>query len=562
MEVLTYDIVIVGAGITGLRAAVECSRSARVAVISKTHPMRAQSVMATSINAAFREGDTWEAHMFDTVKGGDYLGDQSAVEVLCREGAEVTLELEKFGVMYTRDKAGRYADKPSGSGGQNYARLIFAADKTGSFILRSLFSQCLRQEVDLFDEWVVTRLILDGRQRAVGVTVFDLVAGDMKFVRGKAVVFCTGGCGQVYGRSTNALNTTGDGMVISFRAGAVLKDMEFIQFHPTSLYQTNILMSEACRTSGGYLINGDGERFMGKYAPQKYELATRDIVARGIQTEINEGRGIGGQEFVYLDLRHLGAEKIMKYLPKNRELAIRFAGVDMIKECIPIQPAQHYSMGGIKTDVDGRTGLEGFFAAGECACVSVQGANRLGGNSLQETVVFGRRVGRTALEWCRQVGYPDVSEGELLAEEKRLREICTRDNGGESSFALKKELGQVMIQKVGIFRDQKGLEEALEKIKVLQERSRRVGIIQKSMLYNNELVEILELENMLTLAEIITLGALRRKESRGSHYRTDYPDRDDVNWLKHTLAFSDGDGICFDYEPVTITRFQPSERSY
>lgn len=562
MEVLSYDMVIVGAGLAGLRAAVECGRSARIAVISKTHPMRAQSVMATSLNAAFREGDSWQSHMFDTVKGSDYLGDQDAIEVLCREGAEVSLELEEFGVMYSRDGEGGYADKPSGSGGQNYARSIFAADKTGSFILRSLFGQCLRQEIDILDEWVVTKLVVDDHRRAVGVTAFDLVAGDVKFVRGKAVVFCTGGCGQVYGKSTNALNTTGDGMVISFRAGAALKDMEFIQFHPTSLHRTNILMSEACRTSGGYLVNSGGERFMGRYAPEKLELATRDIVARSIQTEINQGRGIDGKDFVFLDLRHLGPEKIMKYLPKNRELAIRFAGVDMISQCIPIQPAQHYSMGGIKTDVDGRTGIEGLFAAGECACVSVQGANRLGGNSLLETVVFGRRVGRTVMQWCSQVDFPDVPEEEIRAEESRLLEMARRDGRGENALALKRELGQVMIEKVGIFRDKKGLEEALERIEELRRRMGNVEIVQKSMIYNNELVEMIELDNMITLAEVVARGALRREESRGSHCRIDFPERDDVNWLKHTLAFAGEDGIFFEHEPVTITRFPPKERTY
>lgn len=562
MEVLTYDIVIVGAGLTGLRAAVACGGSAKVAVISKTHPMRAQSVMATSLNAAFREGDSWESHMFDTVKGSDYLGDQDAIEVLCREGAEVALELEEFGVMYTRDIEGRFADKPSGSGGQNYARSIFAADKTGSFILRSLFSQCLKHKIDIFDEWVVTGLVVDSRRRAAGVTVLDLNKGGIRFVRGKAVVFCTGGCGQVYSKSTNALNTTGDGMAVSFRAGAALKDMEFIQFHPTSLNRTNILMSEACRTSGGYLLNRDGDRFMGRYAPQKFELATRDIVARGIQTEINEGRGIDGKDMVFLDLRHLGTEKIMKYLPKNRELAIRFAGVDMARDCIPTQPAQHYSMGGIKTDIDGRTAVEGLFAAGECACVSVQGANRLGGNSLLETVVFGRRVGKSVIEWCRQADLPKVREIELAAEEIRISDLCRRDGKGENASALKRELGQVMFEKVGIFRDKKGLEQALEMIQVLRERSGRVGAVQKSMLYNNEVVEMMELDNLLTIAEVIARGALAREESRGSHYRTDFPERDDARMLKHTLAFAGECGVNFDYEPVTITRFPPQKRSY
>jgi len=562
VEVLTYDIVIVGAGMAGLRTAAECGGDAKVALISKTHPMRCQSVMATALNAAFREGDSWESHVFDTVKGSDYLGDQDAIEVLCKEGAEVTFELEEFGVMYTRDKNCNLAQKGSGSGGQNYARGIFAADKTGSFIVRSLFGQCLKLGIDMFDEWVVTGLVLDKQQRAAGVAVFDMRAGNMKFVLAKSLVFCAGGCGQLYGRSTNALNTTCDGMGLAFRSGAVLKDMEFIQFHPTSLHGTNILMSEACRTSGGYLRNCNGDRFMGNYAPQKYELATRDIVSRGIQTEINEGRGIDGKDYVYLDLRHLGEKKIMTWLPKNRELAIRFAGADMLTDCIPIQPAQHYTMGGIKTDIDGRTNIEGLFAAGECACVSVQGANRLGGNSLLETVVFGRRVGRTALAWCNGNKYPDVPEAQIKAEEERIINLCKRDGGSENAFGLKKELGRIMTDKVGIFRDKKGMEEALDEIKVLQERSRRTGITQKSLLFNNELLEILELENMLTIAEIVARGALMREESRGSHCRTDFPKRDDVKMLKHTLAIADGNEVRFDYEPVNITKYQPQERTY
>ena len=397
MEILKHDIVIFGAGATGLRAAVEAQKvSNSVAVVSKVHPMRVQSTMATSLNAAFREGDKWENHVFDTVKGSDYLGDEDAITYLCEHGKEDTLEMERFGLIYSRDETGGYTKKSSGSGGQGFARSIFTADRTGHTIIRTLYGYLQRTGVAIYDEWFATKIVVqDNKVR--GLTCVNLKDGKLYFIQTNVLVVCTGGYGQVYfPRSTNALNTTGDGMALAFEAGARLLDMEFVQFHPTSLFGTNILMSEACRSSGAYLTNHKGERFMQKYAPEKIELATRDVVSRGIQSEIELGNGVDGKEYVHLDLRHLGSKKILHYLPKNRELAIKYIGRDMIESPIPIQPAQHYSMGGIEVSLTGETPIQGLLAAGETACVSVQGANRLGGNSVLETIVFGKLSGAQA----------------------------------------------------------------------------------------------------------------------------------------------------------------------
>jgi succinate dehydrogenase / fumarate reductase flavoprotein subunit len=564
VEIIKHEVVVFGAGAAGLRAAVEAAKVCKdVAVISKVHPLRVQSTMATSLNAAFREGDSWEDHVFDTVKGSDYLGDEDAITFLCKHGKEDTLELERFGLIYSRDPDGGYTKKSSGSGGQGFARSIFTADRTGHTIVKTLYGYLQQTGVKIYDEWYVTSMVVQDNS-IKGLTCIDLKSGKMYFVHAKAVVTCTGGYGQVYyPRSTNALNTTGDGMALALRAGVRLMDMEFVQFHPTSLSRTNILMSEACRSSGAYLINRHGERFMSKYAPKKIELATRDVVSRGIQSEIELGNGIDGKEFVYLDLRHLGAQKILHYLPKNRELALQYTGRDMIDSPIPIQPAQHYSMGGIEVTIEGDTKVAGLLAAGETACVSVQGANRLGGNSVLETIVFGKRVGAYAAKSIQDRAPSDVVSQELIAqEEARIKELM-QSKGKENALALKRELGKIMNENVGIYRDEAGLKRAMGLLQDLKERTKSIGCSQSSLVFNNGLVDRLELANMLLLAEAITVGAIARKESRGAHARRDYPKRDDKEWLRHSIITLDAaGGLELSSKKVFHDKYQPAERTY
>jgi len=429
--------------------------------------------------------------------------------------------------------------------------------------VRTLYGYVLRRGVTVYEEWYVTSIVVED-DSALGVTAIDLKSGKTYFVSAKSLVLCTGGYGQVYyPRSTNALNTTGDGMALALQAGARLMDMEFVQFHPTSLFGTNILMSEACRTSGAYLLNGPGERFMKKYAPQRIELATRDIVSRGIQQEIEEGRGVEGKTYVHLDLRHVGPKKILTYLPKNRELAIRFAGVDMLEAPIPIQPAQHYSMGGIEATVDGNTRISGLLAAGETACVSVQGANRLGGNSLLETIVFGKRTGARAAQEAANKSWPKSPSPDRLQAETARIDSLLRQEGPENALRIKKELGSLMNQKVGIFRDEAGIKQALHDLPELRERSRRIGAAQSDALFNLELVDKFELDAMITLAEVIATAALARQESRGAHYRRDYPKRNDGEWLKHSLVCrGPKDELQLSHREVVHTRYRPAERTY
>lgn len=565
VEIIKHDVVIFGAGATGLRAAVEAEKkSNNVALISKVHPLRVQSTMATSLNAAFREGDKWENHVFDTVKGSDYLGDEDAIAYLCEHGKEDTLELERFGLIYSRDPDGDYTKKSQGSGGQGFARSIFTADRTGHTIVRTLYGYLQKTNVKIYEEWFVTSLVTED-QTVKGLTCIELKTGKMYFIQANVVVVCTGGYGQVYfPRSTNALNTTGDGMALALLAGARLLDMEFVQFHPTSLFGNNILMSEACRSSGAYLINNQGERFMSKYAPERIELATRDVVSRGIQSEIELGNGIGGKEYVYLDLRHLGAEKILHFLPKNRELALQYTGLDMINSPIPIQPAQHYSMGGIEVNMDGETKIKGLLAAGETACVSVQGANRLGGNSVLETIVFGKRVGAHAAAISKNHNGKDrVPQEQILEEENRINEML-KSNGSENAANIKRELGKIMNENIGIFRDETGIKRGLKLVREIKERCRSIGCSQKNnLVFNMEIVDRLELNNMALLAETIAFSALERKESRGSHYRRDYPKRNDQDWLCHSaITMNEAGGFDLSTKKVTHIKHMPAERTY
>ncbi|MBE3591153.1 MAG: FAD-binding protein [Firmicutes bacterium] len=556
---LQHDVLVVGAGLAGMRAALEAKKQGvDVAIMSKVYPVRSHSNAAQGgINAALSEDDSWESHAFDTVKGSDYLGDQDAIEILAKEAPQAIIELENFGVTFNRDERGRLGSR--NFGGASHARTYFVGDFTGQAILHVMFEQLLRTGLTSYDEWFVTQLVKDDSGAIRGVVAMDIRTGQLHLVKAKAVVLATGGMGRVYEPSTNALICTGDGMALAYRAGALLMDMEMVQFHPTTLKANGALLSEAARGEGAYLLNKDGERFMFKYAPNKLELASRDVVSRAEQIEINEGRGVDG--CVLFDLRHLGAEKIMERLPQIRELALEFAGVDIIHEPVPVRPGMHYIMGGIKTDVWGKTNLDGLFAAGECACVNVHGGNRLGANSLLETVVFGKRAGAAAAEYVKSVGDVRVSEAWLRDEEARIEGLLKRPEG-EKAAALRLEMGQTMTRNVGVFRTGEQLLEAQAKIQELKQRYQRVSVGDKGRIFNTNLQFVLELENMLDLAEVVVASALFRTESRGAHTRLDYPNRDDANWLKHTVATYTAAGPKLDTRPVTITRWEPQERKY
>jgi len=567
MNLLSHDILIIGGGLAGLRAAIEAKRAGcDVVVLSKVHPLRSHSVAAQGgINAALGNSpgpveDTWENHAFDTVKGSDYLADQDAVEIMCQDAIERVVEMEHWGVLFSRTEDGKIAQRPFGGAG--FPRTCYAADRTGHNLLHTLYEQVVGLQIPVYEEWyAVSLLTRDGR--CIGAFAFDLFKGDIVPICAKATLLATGGYGRIYLRSTNAVINTGQGCYLALEAEVPLEDMEFVQFHPTSLYGTNILITEGARGEGGYLYNAGGERFMERYAPHLMELGPRDIVARSIQTEIDQGRGLEG-EYVYLDLRHLGREKIIDRLPGIWQIAVDFAGVDPILEPIPVQPAQHYSMGGIATNIDGKTLLPGLFAAGECGCVSVHGANRLGGNSLLDTIVIGARAGKKAAcqiaEERRNTPQPIFGE-ELEQLRSRLQEILDRETK-EPAFLLRDEMRSTMMTQVGIFRKESDLLLARLKIRELKKRLKGVGVKQKTLAFNNELVHYLELEGMLHVAEVIVESALVRKESRGSHFRVDFPTRDDEHWLRHTLAYRTADGLRLEFKPVTITRYPPVERTY
>jgi succinate dehydrogenase / fumarate reductase, flavoprotein subunit len=567
MDALSHDILIIGGGLAGLRAAIEAKRSGcDVAILSKVHPLRSHSVAAQGgINAALGNApapvrDSWENHAYDTIKGSDYLADQDVVEMMCQEGIGRVIEMEHWGTLFSRTQDGKIAQRPFGGAG--FPRACYAADRTGHNLLHTLYEQAMGLRIPVYEEWHALALVVeDGRCK--GALAFHLFKGTMVPIHAKATILATGGYGRIYLRSTNAVINTGQGCSLAYEAGAPLEDMEFVQFHPTSLYGTNILMTEGARGEGAYLFNAKGERFMDRYAPHVMELGPRDIVARSIQTEIDQGRGFEG-EYVHLDLRHLGREKIMDRLPGIRRIAMDFAGVDPILEPIPIQPAQHYSMGGVATNADGETPLPGLFAAGECACVSVHGANRLGGNSLLETIVFGARAGKKAAQKVNAEQFTKTAtsfQEHVRIFQSRIEDIFRRDRK-EPSFRLRDELKSTLMSRVGIFRNESDLLSAKEIIKELKERVKSVGLKQKSLAFNHELVHFLDLEGMLHIAEVIAEGALARKESRGSHFRTDFPKRDDEHWLRHTLAYKTPEGPTLKYKDVTITRYPPKERTY
>ncbi len=555
---LTYDIVVVGAGLAGLRAALEAGPKARVAVITKVYPTRSHSGGAQGgINAPIGEEDSVENHVFDTVKGTDYLGDQDAIEVLVSEAPAAIHEFERWGILFDRRPDGKIAQRSLGGAG--FPRACFAADLTGHAMLHTLFEQALRRNIRFHNEWYLLDLIVeDGSCR--GLVALDFQTGRLEQIRSKVVILATGGYGRSFRKTTNGTISTGDGMAVAYRNGAILSDMEFVQFHPTTLHGTNILISEAARGEGGYLINNEGERFMARYAPQSMELAPRDMVSRCIMTEIKQGRGFEN-EYVLLDLRHLGPKVIQERLPQVHELALRYNGVDAIEEPIPVEPGQHYSMGGIRCDVWGETNIQNLLVAGECSNVSVQGANRLGGNSLLETVVFGKRAGQRAAERAADVDYPSADESPLSRVRERI-ESLTSGQAGSNPAILSRGVRDIMTDRVGVFREAGELQEAIEGLMDFKERYPGIRLGHRPLAFNFEFTEQMELGFLLELCEVIAKGALRRTESRGAHYRTDYPTRDDTNWLAHTLARWTPDGPEFSNGPVTITRYPPAARSY
>ncbi len=554
-----HDILIVGAGLAGLRAALESIEAGKnTAILSKVHPVRSHSCAAQGgINAALTDrGDDWEDHAFSTIKGSDYLADQEAVEIMCREAGENLIELEHMGVIFSRDEEGKLGTRRFG--GQSVARTFFVGAITGSAMLHVLYEQTVKQNAQVYEEWFVTKLIIeDGECR--GVIAMDIHSGKLEIIKAKSVILATGGAGRIFEPSTNALICTGDGLALAYNAGASLMDMEMIQYHPTGLAGNGILLSEGARGEGAYLLNSKGERFMEDYAPEYLELASRDVVSRAEQTEINEGRGIDG--CVLLDCRHLGKSKIEERLGYLQEVATEFRGIDLAEEPIPVKPTMHYIMGGVKTDFMGQTDVPGLFAAGECANVSVHGGNRLGANSLLDTIVFGRRSARAAIEHASQINSISKNTDELNNETKRIQNIINRTNG-ERTATLRNEMGEAMTSGIGVFRDTRSIELAKQKVLNLIDRYENTYIDNKGKIFNTDLIFNLELKYMLDVALTMCVGAENRKESRGAHYRTDITERDDQNWLKHThVAKIDGE-VQFYTSDVNITKWKPEIREY
>ena len=561
-------MIIIGGGLTGLRAALQVSDSGiNGAVVSKVHPLRSHSVAAQGgMNASLGNvpgdddtSDSWEMHAYDTVKGSDYLADQDAVERMCREATATVYELEHMGTVWSRLENGKIAQRPFGGAG--FPRTCYAADRTGHNALHTLYEQVLNKNIPVYEEFFVTSLVKDSG-RCIGCTAIEIMTGKIHGFISKVVLMATGGFGRIFNRSTNALINTGDGQALALDVGVPLKDMEFVQFHPTTLYGTNILMSEGARGEGGILINSRGERFMKSYAPNSMDLAPRDVVARSIEQEIREGRGYEGG-YVHLDLTHLGADRIKERLPGIRQIAMDFADVDPINDQVPVQPGQHYSMGGIDVDTNGVTILPGLYAAGECACISVHGANRLGGNSLLETVVYGRLVADRIIKDIKELSEPDSlhMKSAVKAVESKIEEIMGRREGA-SIFKVKENMAKTMFHKFGIFRDGQIMEEGLKEIKNMQGKLSHLTPNNKDLTLNQTLIQLLELEGMLKIAEVVAYGAIKREESRGSHTRIDHPDRDDDNYLKHTLAILKDGSIELSYKSVTLGMFQPKERVY
>jgi succinate dehydrogenase / fumarate reductase flavoprotein subunit len=561
-QVIKHDVLVIGAGLAGLRAALAASQGgADVAVVSKVYPTRSHSAAAQGgINAAMgSEGsdDSWEVHAYDTIKGSDYLGDQDAIELMSRDAPKDIYELEHMGVVFQRKEDGTLATRAFG--GASRQRTFFVADITGHAILQVLYEQLIKSKVQVYEEWFVTSLIVeDGECR--GVAAIELRSGKQYVLQAKAVILATGGLGKVYEPTTNGLIVTGDGMSLAWRVGATLMDMEMVQYHPTTLKSNGVLITEGARGEGAYLLNSKGERFMEHYAPKMKELASRDVVSRAETIEILEGRGLDG--CVLLDLRHLGANLIRERLYYIAEVARDFLNLDITKAPIPIRPGMHYHMGGIKTDINGSTGIKGLYAAGESACVSVHGANRLGANSLLDTVVFGRRSGEASAAYVKSV--PDRPlEIDLNALYNEVyKEFLERPDNGDSVAKCRRDLGVVMNEHVAVYRTQEGMEVALSKVRELKHRYTEVPVQDKGMIFNTNLIFALELGFMLDCAEAICVSGLARQESRGAHSRLDFPDRDDAQWLKHTLVINSPEGPKVEYLPVIITKWEPERRVY
>jgi succinate dehydrogenase / fumarate reductase flavoprotein subunit len=559
---LRHEVVVIGAGLAGQRAALAAVEAGRdVAIVTKLHPLRSHSGAAQGgINAAIGANDSVDAHIFDTVKGSDYLGDQDAIEFFCREAGPTVLEMEHFGTIFSRAEDGSLAQRPFGGAG--FPRTVYAADRTGLALLQGLWERLGSERFTLYEEWELARIVVR-EGRAQGVIAFDRRTGAFQEVAAKAIVIATGGAGRIYGRTTNAHSCTGDGMAVAYHAGAFLKDMEFVQFHPTALLEGGILVTEGARGEGGILKNASGERFMSRYAPKVLELASRDVVARAIMTEILEGRGFQGPygPFVQLELMHLGRERIESRLQEICDLCRSFAGLDPATDPIPIAPAQHYMMGGVGTSIQGETNVPGLYAAGEAACVSIHGANRLGGNSLMETLVFGKSAGAAAAAYAARAAATALEPSDLDTVAATYRAWFERKDGEDPS-ALRTELQQTMDRYANIFRNATDLAEGLRRVRAIKDRFSRVRVVDQSKVFNLNLSDALETGHMIDLAEVILVGAQARTESRGAHFRTDYPKRDDGQWMKHTLARPIPSGPALSYSPVGFTRWEPKERVY
>jgi succinate dehydrogenase / fumarate reductase, flavoprotein subunit len=571
-----YETVVVGAGGSGLMAALYASQGSHTAVLSKIYPTRSHTGTAQGgIGAALGnlEEDRAEWHTFDTIKGGDYLVDQDAAAIMCQEAIQVVYDLEHMGLPFNRTPEGKIAQRPFGGHTSNFGeravrRACYAADRTGHMILQTLYQQCIRREVEFYDEFHVLDLLVSADGRVSGVVAYDIDHGELHVFHAKAVIFATGGHGRIWEISSNAHTLTGDGPAIALRKGLPLEDMEFFQFHPTGIYKMGILITEAVRGEGGILRNSLGERFMERYAPNLKDLASRDVVSRAIYLEVREGRGIEGGRYVHLDATHLGAEIIEKRLPDIADFCRTYLGVDPVTQPMPIQPTAHYAMGGIPTNVNAEVKINahgdimpGFYASGEVACVSVHGANRLGTNSLVDLVVFGKRAGLAAAAFCQQNDWAELPAETSEPVQAQIDRML-KNTGKYNVADIRAAMQSVMMDEVGVFRTEQGIQSALDRVHVMQAEMAEVTIMDKGKRFNTELLEAIELENLLDLAEVTAASALARTESRGAHSREDYKARDDVNWLKHSYVFKQEGQITLDYAPVVITDYEPKERTY